>query len=211
MAFGATAGEIIQDIRMRNNLMSKNTVSDHEILIDLNSILQLLVSIIARLGSDYLTKFVELNLVQDPDDDKMYVADMPDDFLSVIDVRRNKDILDGSLVSQTVVTQNGYVFTTKANSLKAVVDYRIVNNKLYTKEKTLYLLYRFNLDKPTMNTFIELPYNCLEVLKKFTGMVITKQIAKTDSTLNDLIFKDLTEIVASRELGAMARPLPFVC
>ena len=157
MAFGATAGEIIQDIRMRNNLMSKNTVSDHEILIDLNSILQLLVSIIARLGSDYLTKFVELNLVQDPDDDKMYVADMPDDFLSVIDVRRNKDILDGSLVSQTVVTQNGYVFTTKANSLKAVVDYRIVNNKLYTKEKTLYLLYRFNLDKPTMNTFIELP------------------------------------------------------
>lgn len=211
MAFGATAGEIIQDVRMRTNLMSKNTMSDHELLIDMNTILQLLVSNFAKLGSDYLTKFTELTMVQDATDKTLYTATLPDDFLSVVDVRRNKDILNAGLVSKTTVTANGYVYVADANSLKAIEEYRILNNIIYAKDKQLFLLYRYNLDKPQLSTFIELPYNCLEVLKKFTGMVATKQMAKTDSSLNELIMKDLTELVASRELGAMSRPLPFRC
>ena len=157
--------------------------SDYNLIAALNSVLSIVYNTLSSSSNDLLTEETTLTLT----DGK---AALPEDFLSVVNVRGGN-----------------YVLTPQSKS-KDVDEYtyRIRGNYIYSANSTIQLTYKpyfVEVEYYTMDDEMVLPNYFSELLKKYSVITLVGGINKQDSTIVQQVTDDVYKLTSGREYSGL--------
>ena len=176
-----TPNDVFSRVRMAPEINDNAAVkySDYNLIAALNSVLSIVYNTLSSSSNDLLTEETTLTLA----DGK---AALPDDFLSVVNVR-----------------SGDYILTPQSKS-KDVDEYtyRIRGNYIYSANSTIQLTYKpyfVEVEYYTMDDDMVLPNYFSELLKKYLVITLTGGINKQDSTIVQQVTEDVYKLTSGRE------------
>ena len=180
-----TPRDIFSRIRMAPEIADNAGVkySDYNLIAALNSVLSIVYNTLSSSSNDLLTEETTITLT----DGK---AALPEDFLSVVNVRGGN-----------------YVLTPQSKS-KDVDEYtyRIRGNYIYSANSTIMLTYKpyfIEVEYYTMDDEMVLPNYFSELLKKYSVITLVGGINKQDSTIVSQVTQDVYKLTAGREYSGI--------
>ena len=177
--------DVFARVRMAPEINDNAAVkySDYNLIAALNSVLSIVYNTLSSSSNDLLTQEKTLTLTDG-------VAVLPDDFLSVVNVRGGDYILTPQSKSKDV---DEYT-------------YRIRGNNIYSANSTLKLAYKpyfVEVTYDTMETALILPNYFSELLKKYTVITLVGGINKQDSTIVSQVTEDVYKLTSGREYSGI--------
>lgn len=212
-----TVQKIIRLVRFKENDNDEIKYSDYDILSSLNEVIRYMNLRFSMMNSDFLEKAVVLdekkineeiaayNAQQADEEDRKEMVrfgltgvDLPDDFLSLMGVVRS-----GAGYC------NEYKLKCGQSGMRLAPDeYYILGNKLFTRCRTVRLLYRASIQQATSTTDeISLPEFFLDGLAKMTAMILHND-ANTD-VMREAMDKVIDSMVPSRRYSNVRVRMPF--
>ena len=180
-----TPRDIFSRIRMAPEIADNAGVkySDYNLIAALNSVLSIVYNTLSSSSNDLLTEETTITLT----DGK---AALPEDFLSVVNVRGGN-----------------YVLTPQSKS-KDVDEYtyRIRGNYIYSANSTIMLTYKpyfIEVEYYTMDDEMVLPNYFSELLKKYSVITLVGGINKQDSTIVQQVTEDVYKLTSGREYSGL--------
>ena len=180
-----TPNDVFSRVRMAPEINDNAAVkySDYNLIAALNSVLSIVYNTLSSSSNDLLTQETTLTLT----DGK---AALPDDFLSVVNVRGGN-----------------YVLTPQSKS-KDVDEYtyRIRGNYIYSANSTITLTYKpyfVEVEYNTMDDEMVLPNYFSELLKKYSVITLVGGINKQDSTIVQQVTDDVYKLTSGREYSGL--------
>ena len=155
--------------------------SDYNLIAALNSVLSIVYNTLSSSSNDLLTEETTITLT----DGK---AALPEDFLSVVNVRGGNYVLTPQ---------------SKSNDVDEY-SYRIRGNYIYSANSTLKMTYKpyfVEVTYDTMEMDLILPNYFSELLKKYVVIVLQGGINKNDSTIVQQVTDDVYKLTAGREFS----------
>ena len=180
-----TPQQLFSKIRMAPEINDNAQVkySDYQLTDALNSVLSIVFNTLSQSSNELLTAEKELTLVDG-------VCDLPDDFLSVVNVFAGNNILKQQSKSQDVDMHT----------------YRIRGNNIYSANDVLTLDYKpyfIEIDDTTLVNELPPPNYFSELLKKYAVMSLQGGINKADTTIVAQITADVYKLTAGREYSGL--------
>ena len=180
-----TPNDVFSRVRMAPEINDNAAVkySDYNLIAALNSVLSIVYNTLSSSSNDLLTEETTLTLTDG-------VAALPDDFLSVVNVRGGDYVLAPQSKSKDV---DEYT-------------YRIRGNNIYSTNSTLKLTYKpyfVEVTYDTMETALILPNYFSELLKKYTVITLVGGINKQDSTIVSQVTEDVYKLTSGREYSGI--------
>ena len=177
--------DVFARVRMAPEINDNAAVkySDYNLIAALNSVLSIVYNTLSSSSNDLLTEETTLTLTDG-------VAALPDDFLSVVNVRGGDYILTPQSKSKDV---DEYT-------------YRIRGNNIYSTNSTLKLTYKpyfVEVTYETIETALILPNYFSELLKKYTVITLVGGINKQDSTIVSQVTQDVYKLTSGREYSGI--------
>ncbi|SDC69726.1 hypothetical protein SAMN04487864_11534 [Succiniclasticum ruminis] len=212
-----TVQKIIRLVRFKENDNDEIKYSDYDILSSLNEVIRYMNLRFSMMNSDFLEKAVVLdekkineeiaayNAQQADEEDRKEMVrfgltgvDLPDDFLSLMGV-----------VRAGAGYCNEYKLKCGQSGMRLAPDeYYILGNKLFTRCRTVRLLYRASIQQATSTTDeISLPEFFLDGLAKMTAMILHND-ANTD-VMREAMDKVIDSMVPSRRYSNVRVRMPF--
>lgn len=212
-----TVQKIIRLVRFKENDNDEIKYSDYDILSSLNEVIRYMNLRFSMMNSDFLEKAVVLdekkineeiaayNAQQADEEDRKEMVrfgltgvDLPDDFLSLMGV-----------VRAGAGYCNEYKLKCGQSGMRLAPDeYYILGNKLFTRCRTVRLLYRASIQQATSTTGeISLPEFFLDGLAKMTSMILHND-ANTD-VMREAMDKVIDSMVPSRRYSNVRVRMPF--
>ena len=212
-----TVQKIIRLVRFKENDNDEIKYSDYDILSSLNEVIRYMNLRFSMMNSDFLEKAVVLdekkineeiaayNAQQADEEDRKEMVrfgltgvDLPDDFLSLMGV-----------VRAGAGYCNEYKLKCGQSGMRLAPDeYYIFGNKLFTRCRTVRLLYRASIQQATSTTDeISLPEFFLDGLAKMTAMILHND-ANTD-VMREAMDKVIDSMVPSRRYSNVRVRMPF--
>ena len=180
-----TPNDVFSRVRMAPEINDNAAVkySDYNLIAALNSVLSIVYNTLSSSSNDLLTQETTLTLT----DGK---AALPEDFLSVVNVRGGN-----------------YVLTPQSKS-KDVDEYtyRIRGNYIYSANSTIQLTYKpyfVEVEYHTMDDEMVLPNYFSELLKKYSVITLVGGINKQDSTIVQQVTDDVYKLTSGREYSGL--------
>ena len=177
--------DVFARVRMAPEINDNAAVkySDYNLIAALNSVLSIVYNTLSSSSNDLLTEETTLTLTDG-------VAALPDDFLSVVNVRGGDYVLAPQSKSKDV---DEYT-------------YRIRGNNIYSTNSTLKLTYKpyfVEVTYDTMEMDLILPNYFSELLKKYTVITLVGGINKQDSTIVSQVTQDVYKLTSGREYSGI--------
>lgn len=180
-----TAQELFSKIRMTPEINDNGQVkySDYQVTEAVNTVLSIVFNALSQSNNELITEEIELTLTDG-------VADLPDDFLSMVNVFGPA----GRLTQQS-----------KSKEVDQYT-YRIRKNKIYSANDSIQLDYKpyfVEIDSSDLTTDLPVPNYFSELLKKYAIMALQGGINKADTTVVQQITDDAYRLTAGREYNAI--------
>ena len=180
-----TPRDIFSRIRMAPEIADNAGVkySDYNLIAALNSVLSIVYNTLSSSSNDLLTEETILTLT----DGK---AALPEDFLSVVNVRGGNYVLTPQ---------------SKSNDVDEYT-YRIRGNYIYSANSTIMLTYKpyfIEVEYYTMDDEMVLPNYFSELLKKYSVITLVGGINKQDSTIVQQVTDDVYKLTSGREYSGI--------
>ena len=177
--------DVFARVRMAPEINDNAAVkySDYNLIAALNSVLSIVYNTLSSSSNDLLTQEKTLTLTDG-------VAVLPDDFLSVVNVRANDKVLKPQ---------------SKSNDVDEY-SYRIRGNNIYSKNDSILLDYKpyfVEVEYDTIDTALILPNYFSELLKKYTVITLVGGINKQDSTIVSQVTQDVYKLTSGREYSGI--------
>ena len=177
--------DVFARVRMAPEINDNAAVkySDYNLIAALNSVLSIVYNTLSSSSNDLLTEETTLTLTDG-------AAALPDDFLSVVNVRGGDYILTPQSKSKDV---DEYT-------------YRIRGNYIYSANSTITLTYKpyfVEVEYHTMDDEMVLPNYFSELLKKYSVITLTGGINKQDSTIVQQVTEDVYKLTSGREYSGL--------
>lgn len=189
--------DLIRKIRYKLNDFNETKYSDYDILMALNEVIDYLALNKTLRNSDFLER--EINYNQDNFPDVDFFSDgitLPYDFVTLVSVNRATDGYSMHPVNA------GY----NMNSYDG--NYKIVNNKLYTKEVDINITYRFKVEQAeSADDDITLPEMFTNVLVNAT----VTNLGNGNPPFQQVIDDTVESIVPRRRYTHTRTKMPFYC
>lgn len=176
-----TVKKFFQLVRYDLTDMNRAKFSDHELLDSTNAILKLINNALIKMRSNLILKTTTLTMNND-------YSSLPNDFISVVYVQD----------------------TNTEEELFPQIDYQIEGDNIYYDDGTSVLFkYRYYFGEVNLNDEMPTPNWMTELMRKFVVMVLAKQISKTDDSLSQMIYRDISSALSGREYSVIERPMQF--
>ena len=180
-----TPMQLFSKIRMAPEINDNAQVkySDYQLTDALNSVLSIVFNTLSSSSNDLLTEETTITLT----DGK---AALPEDFLSVVNVRGGDYVLAPQSKSKDV---DEYT-------------YRIRGNYIYSANSTITLTYKpyfVEVEYHTMDDDMVLPNYFSELLKKYSVITLVGGINKQDSTIVQQVTDDVYKLTSGREYSGL--------
>ena len=213
-----TVQKIIRLVRFKEKDNDEIKFSDYDIITSLNEVIRYMNMRFSMMNSDFLEKATVLdekeineeiaayNAQQADEEDRKEMVrfgltgvDLPDDFLSLIGVVR----------TGVGCCCNEYKLKCAQAGMRLAPDeYYIMGNKLFTRCRTVRLLYRASISQVTGTTdTVGLPEFFLDGLAKMTSMVLNND-AETD-VMREAMDKVIDSLVPQRRYSNVRVRMPF--
>lgn len=191
-----SVANLIQGVRYKQHDNNEVLYSDYDIIQSLNEALRYINYSYSLKNADFLEKVQEYHKADmdaeidawneaNPDDPKEYTdfskgLDLPDDFLSIVSIKRTPD---------------GYpLHPCPAQKVPSHREFKVVAGKLYVRGD-VDLLYRYSLEAKTADDTVELPGIFYDLLVKMAGLILTG--AETD-VMRQAVDELVGELVPAR-------------
>lgn len=181
-----TAQELFAKIRMTPEISdnSRQKFSDYQLAEAVNTVLSIVFNALSQSNNELITEEVDLTLINGS-------VDLPDDFLSVVNV----------------FSANGKLTQQSKSKEVDQYTYRIRKNKIYSANDSIELHYKpyfVEVDPIDLTTELPVPNYFSELLKKYAIIALQGGINKSDASVVQQITSDAYRLTAGREYNEIS-------